>query len=172
MKYIGKSIDNNIAQLREHAMNTIAGLTFDEVTTASEAMDSAITKHSNSPSVLAGLAYLCGVAEGMNSNQAEMPWNDAKGEAVTAAAVRRVHKHYFNAISDELTERMDHLSDIMHATCGRYNDKQAENMSPLDSTDAQELLEYLELFADRVNTLYCAAVSIETHAEANSHAAQ
>lgn len=55
----------NLAAQRERAMNAVNGLTFEQVETAAQVMEFAVQKYGNQPSILAGLAFMAGMNEGV-----------------------------------------------------------------------------------------------------------
>ena len=151
----------NLVKERQMVADTIAHVKFDEVEEAADIVGSIVDRYNNSPSILAGLCFLSGVAVGKSygENEANMgdPENDEK--------LRRLHYLYAADIIDNVELPARRLHDAMCCTIARFHDVQAQDGHELNSKDATELHELLECFAHGLKAIQESALSVAKQAD-------
>ncbi len=155
----------NLAAQRERAMNAVNGLTFEQVETAAQVMEFAVQKYGNQPSILAGLAFMAGVAVGKSESGSGTNEKSVSEAATAEDVVRCVHAGYAGDISDDIEAPLRRLADVMFATVAHYEDIQAEKGCKLTTTEANEAVEYLETFARSVRCIQENALAISKRAD-------
>lgn len=154
----------NLTKERQMVADTIASVKFDEVEQAADIVGSVVDRYSNSPSIMAGLSFLAGVAvgkseSGNSTNEKNMgdPENDEK--------LKRLHYLYASDIIDNVELPARRLHDAMCCTIARFHDIQAQDGRELNGEDATELHELLECFAHTLKAVQESALSVARRAD-------
>ena len=151
----------NLVKERQMVADTIAHVKFDEVEQAADIVGSVVDRYSNSPSIMAGLSFLAGVAVGKSYGENKTNMGDPESDE----KLRHLHYLYASDIIDNIELPARRLHDVMCCTIARFHDVHAQDGHELNSEDATELHELLECFAHGLKAIQESALSVANRAD-------